>query len=298
VTPYARAEWHSVDIAAPDAERTLRTIFAGADAVVHLAWLIQPSHDREAMRRTNQAGTAAVARAAVDAGVPHLLHQSSIGAYAPGPGRHVDETWPTTGIPTSHYGVDKAAAERIVEQVRDELTLSITRPSLIFQTDAASEVKRYFMGRLVPRSAIRRRLLRLLPLPAEISFQVVHADDVAAALYLILERRAAGAFNVAAPPIFDRAALKEVFGGIGPPLAFGALRAATDLSWRLRLQPTDAGWLDMAAQAPTLQTGRLEALGWRPRRDGRDVLAAFVDAITRGAGHPGPLLYPIGSSTR
>jgi hypothetical protein len=52
----------------------------------------------------------------------------------------------------------------------------------------------------------------------------------------------------------------------------------------------------MAAQAPTLDTGRIEALGWRPRRDGREVLAAFVEAMSRGEGHAGPLLYPAKAS--
>ena len=36
----------------------------GADALVHLAWLIQPSRDRERWRRVNQDGTATVANAA------------------------------------------------------------------------------------------------------------------------------------------------------------------------------------------------------------------------------------------
>ena len=84
--PYEWAEWVALDISAPDAEQKLTDAFRGADAVVHLAWLIQPSHDREVMRRTNQSGTLAVARAAVAAGVPHLVHQSSIGTYAPGAG--------------------------------------------------------------------------------------------------------------------------------------------------------------------------------------------------------------------
>jgi nucleoside-diphosphate-sugar epimerase len=292
VPPYDTAEWHSIDVGSADARERLRRVFTGADAVVHLAWLVQPSHDREVTRRANQSGTAAVAHAAVEAGVGHLLHQSSIGAYAPGHGRTVDETWPTTGIPSSDYSVDKSAAERIVDEVADRITVSITRPAIIFQPAAASEVKRYFIGRAVPHAALRRRVLRVLPLPRVVSFQAVHADDVAAALRMILERRAEGPYNVAAPPVLDRAALAEVFGGIGPPLPFGAIRAVTAATWRARLQPTGPGWLDMAAQAPTLDTTRLQTLGWHPTRDGREVLARFVDALGRGEGHPGPLLYP------
>lgn len=294
VAPYDAVEWHEVDVASEEAVDPLRAAFRGADAVVHLAWLIQPSHDRDAMRRTNQDGTAAVVQAAIAAQVPHLVHQSSIGAYAPGHGRTVDESWPVTGVPTSSYSVDKSAAERTVAAAADQLTVSVTRPSLIFQDAAASEVKRYFLGRVLPHVLLRRGVLRFAPLPREISFQVVHADDVAAAMDLLLRERSSGAFNVAAPPVIDRAAFAEIFGGVGPALPLAVARAAAAATWRARLQPTEPGWLDMAAQAPTLDTGRLEALGWQPKHDGRDVLASFVDALRRGTGHPGPLLYPLG----
>ena len=86
--PYDGVEWHSCDIGAPDAADRLARIFAGADAVVHLAWQIQPSHDRGTLYRTNVGGSRAVIEAAVRAGVPALVYASSVGAYAPGPKDH------------------------------------------------------------------------------------------------------------------------------------------------------------------------------------------------------------------
>jgi carbon monoxide dehydrogenase subunit G len=106
VAPYNCAEWVTADIGDPDAGAVLERTFAGADAVGHLAWLIQPSRDREAMRRTNQDGTAAGVAAARRVGVPRLVHQSLVGADSPGNGQSVDESWPTDGIPTSSYSVD------------------------------------------------------------------------------------------------------------------------------------------------------------------------------------------------
>jgi nucleoside-diphosphate-sugar epimerase len=185
--PYRGVAWHCVDVGSPSAAVELRRAFEGADAVVHLAWAIQPSRDRDLLRRTNQDGTAAVVEAAAAAGVPHLVHQSSIGAYAPGPGCTVDETWPTTGVSTSTYSVDKAAAERIVEDAPPSLLVTRTRPALIFQDSAASEVVRYFLGRLVPRALLRPGLLRFAPFSDRLAFQLVHADDVAAAFELILQ---------------------------------------------------------------------------------------------------------------
>src|SRR5690242_20686479 len=140
VAPYATAEWVVADLARPGVREELVPVFRGADAVVHLAWLIQPSHDREALRCTNQDGTRAVAEAARDAGVRSLVHLSSIGTYAAAPGRTVDESWDHTGIPTSSYSVDKAACELLLDGLEDELSIARVRPTLVLQEDAASEI--------------------------------------------------------------------------------------------------------------------------------------------------------------
>jgi hypothetical protein len=54
-------QWRSVDVGAADAVSELITVFAGADVVIHLAWQIQPSHDR-ARIRLSSAGSPAPAR--------------------------------------------------------------------------------------------------------------------------------------------------------------------------------------------------------------------------------------------
>jgi nucleoside-diphosphate-sugar epimerase len=254
--------------------------------------LLQPQRQRDVLRRTNQDGTAAIARAAVRAGVGHLVHQSSIGAYSPAYGRRVDESWPTDGIPSSVYSVDKAAAERIVDAVDNDLVVTRVRPALIFQESAASEIGRYFLGPLIPKALVRRGLLRFAPLPDSLAFQAVHTDDVAAALALVVRERAGGAYNVAAPPVVDRSVFRSVFGGVGPPAPPALLRAAAAVTWRARLQPTEPGWIDLAEQVPVMLTDRLEALGWSATRDAGEVLGSFVDAMGRGSGHAGPLLYP------
>src|SRR5687768_17046911 len=72
-----RTTWVDADVVtAPLAE-----LFAGADAVVHLAWLIQPSRDEAALEAVNVTGTRRVFEAAAAAGVGTLVHASSVGAY-------------------------------------------------------------------------------------------------------------------------------------------------------------------------------------------------------------------------
>ena len=90
-----------------------RRLLRGADVVVHLAWLIQPGRDESITHAVNVAGKRRVFAAAAQAGVGALVYASSVGTYAPGPkDRAVDETWPTTGIPSSFYSRHKAAVER------------------------------------------------------------------------------------------------------------------------------------------------------------------------------------------
>ena len=101
-----KVQWEAADII----QAPLADLFEGADAVIHLAWLIQPSHDREALRTTNVEGSGRVFDAVARARVPALVYASSVGAYSPGPkDTAVDESWPTEGISTSFYAADKAA---------------------------------------------------------------------------------------------------------------------------------------------------------------------------------------------
>src|SRR3954467_13516344 len=151
------------DRAAPDITRdSLEPLFAGADAVVHLAWLIQPSRKLDVTRATNVDGSARVFRAAGKAGVGALVYASSVGAYSPGPkDRAVDESWPTEGIETSFYSRHKAEVERILDEFEtqhEHMRVARLRPGLIFQRDAASEIRRLFAGPFLPNALVRRSL--------------------------------------------------------------------------------------------------------------------------------------------
>src|SRR5205823_5960916 len=114
---YPRTSFVKADVTVDD----LVPILRGADAVVHLAWLIQPGRDEALTHRVNVAGSERVFRATVDAHVPALIYASSVGAYSPGPkDRLVDESWPTDGIATSFYSRHKAATERQLDRLQAE----------------------------------------------------------------------------------------------------------------------------------------------------------------------------------
>src|SRR3954451_24902111 len=171
-------EWERADIRTDD----LVPIFRGADAVVHLAWAIQPSRDERELRSVNVDGSARVFRAAGEAGVGALVYASSIGAYSPGPkDRAVDESWPAEGIETSFYSRHKAEVERLLDRFEAEFpsVRSVRlRPGLIFKRDAASEIRRYFAGPLLPNALVRPGLIPVVPDVERLRFQAVHSLDV------------------------------------------------------------------------------------------------------------------------
>src|SRR4051794_18224612 len=111
IAPYDGVQWFLTDLGETASEQVLTRLLENVDAVVHLAWALQPGRHPERLRRVNVDGTRRVLRAAVAARVGHVLHMSSLGAYAPGAAdRQVTEDWPVTGIPTSQYSRDKAEA--------------------------------------------------------------------------------------------------------------------------------------------------------------------------------------------
>src|SRR3954454_7870091 len=143
---FAKTDFARADITSDDLVRHFR----GADAVVHLAWAIQPSRDLGTLRRINVEGSRRVFEATAEAGVPALVYASSVGAYSRGPkDRLVDESWPTDGIPTSFYSRHKAETERLLDRFEaehpDVRTVRL-RPGLIFKREAAEGIRRLFAG--------------------------------------------------------------------------------------------------------------------------------------------------------
>src|SRR3954451_18182647 len=84
VAPYDEVRWHLADLGEAASEHVLAEFLDGVDAVVHLAWALQPGRHPEALHAVNVDGTYRVARAAALAGVAHVVHMSSLGAYAAG----------------------------------------------------------------------------------------------------------------------------------------------------------------------------------------------------------------------
>lgn len=291
--PDPRVEWHAADVAEDD----LAPLFAGVDVVVHLAWLLIPAHDLDEMRRVNLTGTRRVLDAVAKAGVPAFVHASSVGAYSPGPkDPRVDESHPTQGISSSPYSRHKATAERMLdafETEHPERRVVRMRPGVVLQAAAASELARYFLGPFVPQTLVRPALLPLIPDVDRLALQVVHAADMASAYVLACVQPVTGAFNIATEPVLDPTTLAAILGARKLPVPAPVVRALVDVTWRLHLQPTDPGWVDLGRLSPLLDTTRARTvLGWKPTHDAAQALLETLEGMGAGTGGGSPVMRP------
>ena len=294
----AKTRFEAADARSPEIAQHLQ----GADAVVLLAWVFQPTHQPLTTWDINVLGTLNVLQAAAEAGIATVVYASSLAAYSAGPGQHVDETWPTHSMPTAPYGREKAYLERYLDAYElrhPEIRLVRLRTCFIFKRSSASEQRRIFAGPLVPRALLRPGRLPVLPLPAGLRFQAMHGDDAGQAYRLALLSDARGAYNVATDPVIDAEALGKLLEARALPVPKQAFSAAMAGAWRLRLIPSDESLLKMFLSLPTLDSSRIRAeLGWQPRYSGADALREVMEAMADGAGGPTPPLQAASSRSR
>jgi UDP-glucose 4-epimerase len=288
-----KVEWRDADITRSE----LSPHFDGADAVIHLAWLIQPSRDERVTQAVNVGGSRRVFEAVAETGVPSLIYASSVGAYSPGPkDRTVDESHPTDGIASSFYSRHKAVVERILDEFEERhpsVRVVRLRPALVFKGDAAAGIRRLFAGPFLPNPLIRRGLIPIVPAVRSLRFQAVHSLDVGDAYRLAAKASVSGAFNIAAEPVLDTDRLATLLEARPVRLPPKVLRAITSASWRLRLQPTPPGWLDLALGVPLMDATRArDELGWQPQRSAEDAFLELLEGLQEGRGFPTPPLDP------
>lgn len=290
-------------VAADIGEDDLVPHLRGADALVHLAWMFQPTHRPEVTWQANAVGSARLFDAAAAAGVAAVVHASSVGAYSPGPTEPVDESWPTHSLPTAGYGREKAYVERVLDAFEAHhpgIRVVRLRPAFIFQRRAATEQRRIFAGPLLPGSLLKRGRLPVVPWPSGLRFQALHTSDAAEAYRLaVVSSGARGAYNVAADPVIDAKAVGDLLGARTVPVPGRAARAALASLWHLHAVPAEPALLDLVLSIPLLDTNRIRSeLGWEPRVSSLDAMREVLEGMVAGAGGETPTLAPDSSGGR
>lgn len=277
--------WVRADVGVDD----LAPAMDGAAAVIHLAWQIQPSRRPALLQRTNVHGSRRVFEAAVQMKVPAIIHASSVGTYARRIGAApVDERWPARGIPTSLYSMQKAAVESMLDDLAAQTSARIVRlrPALTFKREAASGIRRLFLGPILPVAWYARHP-RAVPHVPGLLLQVVHSDDVAAAYGAALHSDLNGAFNITADGAVGTADIARLLDARRVPLSHHAMKLLATAAYAARLQPAPPGWIDLAADAPVMSAERARTeLGWTPTHPADETVCELVAGLAARAGHP------------
>lgn len=269
--------------------------FRGADAVIHLAWLFQPTHDPATTWRANVLGSIRVFEAVERAGVPTLVYGSSVGAYSPAP-QHttVAEDWPTHGWPEAAYTREKAYLERALdgfENANPQVRVVRMRPGFVFKWESAPQQRRLFLGPFVPGALVRPEALPVVPDISGLQLQVVHSTDLGDAFRRATRYDVRGAFNVATEPVLDAGVLAELFGARRVRMPVGPVRGALAAVWWLHLAPASPGLFDAVLRLPVMDCVRARAeLGWTPRYSSQETLSEFLAGLRSSSGQATPPL--------
>jgi hypothetical protein len=141
------------------------------------------------------------------------------------------------------------------------------RPGLVFKREAARRSAACSPGPFLPNPLVRRALVPASraaapALPGRATPRTSRRPTARARA-----TGGSGAYNIAADPPLDARILAEVLGASRVPLPAAVVRSAALATFKLRLQPTEPGWLDMGLGVPLMDTRRAQReLGWEPRR--------------------------------
>lgn len=246
--------------------------FAGVDALVHLAFQVDPIHDEEAMRAINVDGTRTTLQAAVDAGVRRIVVASSATVYGAHPDNDVPLTESSPRRPPAEFSYARHKGE--VEDwlwgwagdLPGDVTVTVLRPAIIAGPGVDNFITRQLeLPRMVTVSGHRPPL------------QVVHVDDVVEAFRLAATNDLPGAFNVAAPGWLSLDEALAVLGRRRLDLPEEVAWSLASALWRLGLGDAPAGQLPYVMHPWVMDVRRLEAAGWTAHHSNRDALAALAE---------------------
>src|SRR5690242_825861 len=271
-------------------EAALLDAFAGADVVVHLAFLVTGGASAETIRAVNVGGTLNAFRAAARAGARRFVYASSVAAYGFHPDNPVGmtEEWPVRPAARLFYAQEKAELEHLLQAEAADATgpaLYLLRPPIVLGPHAVGAKD------LLPGPLARNLASRIgrspVPLPAVVPalpLQFVHEDDLGQALLrCVLGAGPPGAYNVAADGILSTADVAREFGLIPLPLPAGPARLAARAAAALPFLPPAAQWVEAASHPAIMDTTKAKQdLGWTPRFTALEALRATLQPRPTG----------------
>jgi len=293
--PFDPAEhgWTKMDYRPGDVRdrAALEQAFAGADVVVHLAFMITGTSDRATIRAINVEGTLNTFAAAAAAGARRFVYASSVAAYGFGRDNPIGmtEEWPTRPAEHLFYAQEKAEIEALLGEAaagHPGLAMYLLRPPVVLGPNSIG-AKTFVPRRLEPLARRAGRLalalalaLRLPALVPALELQVIHERDVGAALALCVAGAGPpGAYNIAADDVLTGADVARELGLLPVAVPRAPVQVAARMLAALPFAPPALGWAEAISWPAIMDTGKAKReLGWSPRHSGLDALRETIAA--------------------
>ena len=255
------------------------------DALVHLAFILNPSHDEHFMYDVDVNGTHNVLEAAGQAGTQQVLVTTSAVAYGAFPDNPVPltEDDPVRGVSAFSYARDKTESDRICQlwaAKYPERVMTIVRPCIVF----GPNVDNYLV-----------RLWTKQPFAADVGtldnqIQFVHEDDVVEGITALLLGRHAGAFNVAGDGQMTMRECAEIIGSPIRKMPLRAYRGLAHAMWAARLSEAPPGQIDFALYPWIVSNEKLkQTAGWSPKHTTRETFEITMRAHGKLAPEEAPV---------
>jgi UDP-glucose 4-epimerase len=235
------------------------------DALIHLAFILNPIRDDAMMYDVDVNGAQATLKAASDAGTQQVLVTTSATAYGAFPDnpKPIAEDWPVRGVPDFPYARDKAEADRLCQlwaAEHPDRVMTIVRPCIVMGPNVDNYIVRSFEN---------NPFIPVLDGVDE-EFQLVHEEDVATALIALLDGKAGGAFNLAGDGTITWRRSAELLDKKAREVSLKNMKRFNGLMWRLHVPRTEAppGNLDFLRYPWVVSTEKLKAeTDWQPKFD-------------------------------
>jgi UDP-glucose 4-epimerase len=247
---------------------------AKPDVLVHLAFILNPSHDEGFMYEVDVNGTHNVLEAAGEAGIGQVLVTTSAVAYGAFPDNPdpITEDHPVRGVARFSYARDKTESDRIVQlwalQHPDVVT-TIVRPCIVFGPNVDNYLVRLWTKQ--PFAVDAGNL--------DGTIQFVHEDDVVEAISRLLLGRHEGQFNLSPEGLMTLRECAELLGTKVRRMPLRAYRGLARAMWRTRMSEAPPGQIDFALYPWVVSNEKLKkTLDWTPRYTSRETFEITMRA--------------------
>ena len=244
------------------------------DTAVHLAFQVTPIHDETGTHTINITGSQNFLEACEKAGASQLFYMSSYTAY----GAHADnpesisEDAPLRPAANFPYPTDKAKVDIMFQDfMKSHPDMAVT----IVRTVAVTGPHSVVGGLSVLFTPVMIRAKGHDPL-----WQFIHEDDLVELVTILLKQRQHGVFNVAGDGGVRYSEMIQAAGKRSIALPAGPLAWFTNLSWKLHLQSSSPGGVDILTHPIVVNTEKVrKATGYEFRYTSREAFDAFMDKM-------------------